>query len=271
LRKALLALPELQSHGGEEQATRFLEIAENYEILDQIGYFTGDNHGSNDKMCRFIASGLRKQGIINWDPKHHRVRCQGHVINLAVQAFLFSKDKEAIEEAIRQAEQDENLDIDDTLAERLKKAKTTGWRQIGALGKLHNLAVHIRSSEQRYNWFYELAGVALGLDNDTRWNSWYLMLLTALKPKVRNALLQYIDKYYDEVKNDYLSPEEWHTLEETSQFLQPFYRATLETEGDCATIDRTLYTMDILIKHFSRSKVRSTYFQFYCTRLTKSG
>src|SRR5437762_3451543 len=53
----------------------------------------------------------------------------------------------------------------------LKKLKTTGWHQIGALGKLHNLAVHIRSSEQRYNWFYELAGVALGLDNDTRWNS----------------------------------------------------------------------------------------------------
>src|SRR6266480_3087590 len=54
-----------------------------------------------------------------------------------------------------------------------------------------------------------------------------------------------------------LSPDEWHILEETAQFLQPFYRATLETEGDEATIDRTLYTMDILIKHFNRSKVRS--------------
>ena len=104
LQKVLFVLPELQSHGGEEQAIQFLEIAENYKIFDQIGYFTGNNYGSNDKMCCFIVSGLRKQGIINWNPKHHQVYYQDHVINLAIQVFLFSKDKEAIKEAIWQAE-----------------------------------------------------------------------------------------------------------------------------------------------------------------------
>jgi hypothetical protein len=174
-----------------------------------------------------------------------------------VQAFLFSKDKEAIDEAAQLAEQDEDIDINDALANCLKKAKASGWRQIGALGKLHNLAVHIRASEQQYNWFKDLAGQALNLDNDTQWNLWYLMLIVGLKPKVCIALHQYIEKWYNEVKDDYLSPDEWHILEETAQFLQPFYCATLETEGDKATIDCTLYTMDILIKHFNRSKVRS--------------
>jgi hypothetical protein len=128
LQKALLALPELQSHSGEEQAAKFLTVAEDYGLLDRIGYFTGDNHGSNDKMCRFIARGLQDHSIMNWNPIHHCVRCQGHVINLAVQAFLFSKDKEAIDEAAQLAEQDEDIDINDALANRLKKAKASGWR-----------------------------------------------------------------------------------------------------------------------------------------------
>ena len=62
LRKALLALPELPSHGGEDQATAFLLTAESYGILDKIGYICGDNHGSNDKMCRFISTGLQAKG-----------------------------------------------------------------------------------------------------------------------------------------------------------------------------------------------------------------
>ena len=58
LRKALLALPELPSHGGEDQAIAFLRIAESYGILGNIGYIYGDNHGLNNKMCRFISIAL---------------------------------------------------------------------------------------------------------------------------------------------------------------------------------------------------------------------
>ena len=96
LRKALLALPELPSHGGEDQAITFLRIAESYDILDKIGYICGDNHGSNDKMCRFISTGLQEKKLPYWDPVHHRIRCSGHIINLALQAFLYLKDKEQL-------------------------------------------------------------------------------------------------------------------------------------------------------------------------------
>ena len=40
-----------------------------------------------------------------------------------------------------------------------------------------------------------------------------------------------------------------------NDFLQPFSRATLFTEGDEVSIDRTLFTMDILIKHLQISIV----------------
>jgi hypothetical protein len=196
--KALIGLPEHRgSHGGEEQAAAFWPIAEEFNIVGKIGYFTGDNHGSNDKMCRAISRKLEALNI-QWNPVHHRIRCNGHVVNLAVQAFLFSKDKEAVDEAIREVEANKDLELEERLAERLKLAKAAGWRSIGPLGKLHNIAVHIRGSEARFNDFKDLAGRALGLDNDTRWNSWYLLLLTAIE--LRAAINQYAEKYYVEMK-----------------------------------------------------------------------
>jgi hypothetical protein len=37
--------------------------------------------------------------------KHQRIRCHGHVINLAVQAFLFMDSKEAVEAACQKIEE----------------------------------------------------------------------------------------------------------------------------------------------------------------------
>ncbi|KAM4066654.1 hypothetical protein HRG_012124 [Hirsutella rhossiliensis] len=36
----------------------------------------------------FVSTYLKEEGV-KWDPEVHRLRCLGHVINLAVQAFLF--------------------------------------------------------------------------------------------------------------------------------------------------------------------------------------
>ena len=77
-----------------------MKVVDDYEIADQLGYFTSDNHGSNDKMLRFVARGLRERGIPGFDAKQARIRCHGHVVNLAVQAFMFTKDEEAVEIAL---------------------------------------------------------------------------------------------------------------------------------------------------------------------------
>lgn len=56
LSKATLALREYkESHGGEQQAEVLIKVLDEFDIKEsQIGYITGDNHGSNDKLYRLI-------------------------------------------------------------------------------------------------------------------------------------------------------------------------------------------------------------------------
>ncbi|KAI7760066.1 hypothetical protein LZL87_014073 [Fusarium oxysporum] len=90
-----------------------------------------------------------------------------------------------------------------------KKRKERGWSQLGPLGKLHklhNTAIHIRANDYRYNLFQRHAGKVLGLDNDTRWNSWFLLLDAALNKE--DNIKWYQDKYYDALMDDYLAPQD---------------------------------------------------------------
>ena len=79
------------------------------------------------------------------------------------------------------------------------------------------------------------------------------MLQVLLKEKA------YIDKYCEhfehELQKDLLDLADWKKLRTINEFLQPFFRATLFTKGDEVSIDRTLFTMDILIKHIQISIV----------------
>ena len=138
----------------------------------------------------------------------------------------------------------------------MKEAKAAGWREIGTLGKVHNLIVHIRASEARYNEFKTLAGRSVPLDNDTRWNSWFTILDVIKDKQVRTAINTYSRSWYKEVKDDCLSPKDWQIIDDTHAFLKPFYEITIINQGNFSSIDQTLYTMDILIKHYERSKVR---------------
>jgi hypothetical protein len=149
-------------------------VLNEYQILDRIGYCTGDNHGSNDLMLRELSKDLSKHSI-KYDPIQRQIRCHGHVVNISVQAFLFAKDEEAVEAAFKSAvealavnEDSEDLELDHSLANQFKKAAEAKWREIGGLGKIHNLVVFIRGSNDRFNRFLRLAGKMIPLDNDTR-------------------------------------------------------------------------------------------------------
>ena len=81
------------------------------------------------------------------------------------------------------------------------------------------------------------------------------MLKVIQTEAVRSAINEYATKWYTEVKDDFLTPKDWQIVELTYSFLKPFYEITLLNQGDFSSIDQTLYTMDILIKHYERSKV----------------
>jgi len=105
--------------------------------------------------------------------------------------------------------------------------------------------------------FKKLANRGLPHDNNTRWNSWYLLLKVAIEKK--SAVDTYTKRWIESLREDFLTPEDWKSLYETAAFLKPFYHTTKETEGDYAAIDQVLWTMDILVKHYDRSLVSFLY------------
>ena len=78
------------------------------------------------------------------------------------------------------------------------------------------------------------------LDVPTRWNSTYLMLVTAFPVKdAINRLTTVTTKLSEDVMTDF----EWIEIEAFTQFLEPFYNDTLMFESDDATISCVLPTL----------------------------
>lgn len=254
--KALLALQTVASHSGEEQFATLLPVLQEYEIIRKLGSVVSDNATTNDKLCRTISKHLLEEEKIEWDPSQRRIRCLGHIINLAVQAFIFYDSTQLDEcEAYDKEEQDFVIEEDTALQKR------NTFRMMGAIGKLHNIVVHVRGSAGRTKEFKNLAGRTVPLDNRTRWNSWYGMLQVA--HECHAAIDTYTKNHFDTLEADYLYPYDWENLRTIHKFLRPFSRATLMAQGQQATIDRVLFTMDILIRHFQRSLVSFVGLSFF--------
>jgi hypothetical protein len=128
-----------------------------------------------------------------------RIRCIGHIINLVVQAFLFSGVVKIEELELYEEEQQSREWTDD-------EVKRVKFRLLGPLSQGHNIVVYIRGSPSRTAEFVRLTGKMIPIDNRTRWNSWYEMLtvLLVLRPYVE----AYCSAYEDDLKEDILSPKD---------------------------------------------------------------
>src|SRR5438045_4274948 len=93
-RNLLIALRMVSSQSGANQWEALQLVLIDYGIETKIGALVGDNAGSNDVLCHMIGQWLGLEYKINWITTHQRIRCQGHVINLIVQAFLFGSKKD---------------------------------------------------------------------------------------------------------------------------------------------------------------------------------
>lgn len=253
---ALISLREFKGgHGGEEQARVFLEVIDEYKLSNRIGFFTMDNASSNDKMLRYIS-----ERIADFHPVLRRVRCNGHIINLAVQSFLFSPKRSKRSQSQHEEDDAIELAITETrgLSEAEKQSKMTQeklaeeWRKHGALGKLHNLNVWYRASTARYQEFISKVGRAIPLDNETRWNSWAIEVAVALSK--RKEINSWQEDHHSELGEDRLEFKDWQELQQVDEFLQPFLSATKGTEGEESSLDDMLMSMDFLIEHFKLQK-----------------
>jgi len=127
--KLVLGIPEIVArHTGENIAAEVLSILRSYSIQEKIGYFTLDNASNNDTAIEEIGRAL------GFDGKRRRIRCFGHIINLAVKALLFGHDADAFESEI-------------TAKGTIDAARHEAWRRKGPIGKLHNFVVVIHKSD----------------------------------------------------------------------------------------------------------------------------
>jgi len=101
-----------------------------------------DNAPSNNTLCQAIQYHWEQELSLDWDVVQMRIRCIGHIINLIVQAFLFSGvvRMEELESYDEEEQQEEYTD---------KEAMRVKFRLLGPLGKGHNIVVHIRGSPSK--------------------------------------------------------------------------------------------------------------------------
>ena len=178
---------------------------------------------------------LLQEYQIEYDARHHRIRCQGHIINLVAHSLIFITDSENLEA--------EN-DIPTITVAELKE-----WRKKGPVGKLHNLAVDLARSvqhEQKFKVLSHNRGLPQG--NGTRWNSWQRMIGTAIAAPVRDAIVQYFREYSEgEYKNDELTDDDWEVLENLNKVLAMLKETTQALEGYSTTLDNVLPAMDFIL------------------------
>src|SRR5438046_2183303 len=125
-------------------AQSVIAVIKEYEVTNILGYCILDNASSNDTSVRAVSKQLHP----NLNPKKRRLRCLGHVINLATKAFLFGGEAEACEVEVDLYTQ-RQLD--------LEKKELKAWRKLGPIGKLHNIVTYIRKTPQRREAFIDLA------------------------------------------------------------------------------------------------------------------
>jgi hypothetical protein len=137
----LIGLRTVYSQSGEDMWIALQPILESYGIEKKLGAIIGDNAGTNDVLCRTIATWLTLEHGINWNALHQRIRCQGHILNIIVQAFLHlsakdqkilesydKEDEQEYQNAEAEIEEDEEADDEDSEVEEIviqQQAKTS--------------------------------------------------------------------------------------------------------------------------------------------------
>ncbi|XP_044715161.1 transposase-like protein [Hirsutella rhossiliensis] len=107
-------------------AEAIMEFIREYGIATKVGYFMMDNATNMNTMIDKVSDDLEHEFEVFYDPLPHRLRCFGHIINLAVMEFLIGKRPPTADSY--------HGPSDDEVKQ---------WRKRGAIGKLHNIVVYI--------------------------------------------------------------------------------------------------------------------------------
>jgi hypothetical protein len=261
----LLALRrQFGAHSGENLAGSLIDIVHEWEIEGRVGCAIFDNMTANDTCLYYMYQRL-DPSMRPVDIKARRMRCYGHTLNLVARAFLFGKDAESFE-----------LESDINGMRGLVEQDLDHWRTKGPIGKLRNIVKFIRSSPQRSEQFkrvareqdheeYRLceestAELEVVMNNETRWNSTYMMIERALRKQTDiRAFIFATQEEEDGARRipaeDILSSEDWRVLGEVNEILKPIYLQTMRTQGwgkgdSHGRLWEVLIGIEYLLEHF---------------------
>jgi len=122
-----------------------------------------------------------------------------------------------------------------------------------ALEKLENLAIWLRNSPIHHDLWDQAIGISLGIDNDTRWVSWYFVVDRAVRKK--DEIIKFLHEHDEACGPNILTHTDWEILGRTRRFLQVFNSGTLWIEGDRAGLSQSLEMMDAILAFFEQQKV----------------
>jgi hypothetical protein len=241
------------SHSGDNQAEVLLDIIKELGFERNVGYFVSDNASSNDSAVELALIELYP-GITPAQINERRLRCLGHIINLAAKSLLSptNAEKEETKEEL------ELVDVDYFMIN-------------GPLGKLYRLISYILGSSLTFEEFGELKGgrkvvdfdhLALIASNATRWNSQLKAIGRAIN--VRERLMKFIKTHKPPLRRKYkpqsdrLTPSDWQYLERLHSCLETFYAATMLTEGHKSDLSDWFTTLHHLLREIDEWKTEAS-------------
>ena len=244
IHNVLIALPEIEGpHTGLNLANIIQKVVDEYNIGAKVGYFMMDNASNNDTAMQELQSLLISrygEGSVTITSDERRLRCFGHILNLAAKTLLFSADERAFK-----------ADINNYPDEKEEEAELNKWRKLGPVGTAHNFVMFIYGSSQRRKEFRKIqvevlkqsVSILPAKPNATRWNTNFLMINDMLN--LREAVLLYISMFLSNPTNDkkdkaklekhcMLSTDDWEELINIHALLYDFWELTMRMQGDVA-------------------------------------
>jgi hypothetical protein len=250
-----------------------------------------------------MESRLLAEHNVKFNAKQRRIRCIGHIINLSLQAFLLASSREALLAALRAAADVSGEELIAQFSEVLDSQRQrrgaeymqsngfrgsrssqryarrrdsqgsvgdefSGIQDVPTLRKLHELAVWLRSSSLHADIWDDNVGLRLGIDNRTRWSSWYMVIDRAIRKQ--SEIKAFMTDHEAILGNIRLTAQDWDFLSKARTFLQPFASATLYAEGDKSSISQSLPLMDALLAHYERNKTHYSQEDCYDSRMIRA-
>lgn len=244
----------MSAHSSEHMFDVFGHLISELGITNKLSYFILDNVSTNDTAIKAIEDKLECNPIpemTQFTLTGHRLRFFGYILNLIVKAILFKTSV--------------NIDIGSKLdpageRETIREERNIMrcWRTYGPLGRLHIIIIQIQHSPQRIQRFlvvqaaqntesaqllFDIVAEVIGrcnniftaekilnviADNDTGWNSTYLMIARGLKLQ---TYIDFFPSHTRELVGNRLLKWYWSTLKELHDLLQPFWDYIQEPQG----------------------------------------